>query len=490
MTLPPSPRRARAAAAAAIGAASVGTLALAACNTDRVSALNGPVLSAFQPIASRDQVQQLASGVLNGDRANYGTQLVFFSIVGRDLYRIDASEPRWTTVLLDQIIPDNSTGFGGGLWTTPYQTINAGNFLIRGSATTGVLNAQEKAATLGFAQTMKALEYVSLIRSRDTVGIAIQAVQDSTVPIRCKPAALAYISALLDSGSTALAAAGATPFPFALPPGFAGFTAPNAAAGGTSFRQFNRALKAIVEMYRGFIPLESASNALTAPDVTHMTAALANFDSSFYNAAPSAASLATGVYYAFSTASGETTNPLTNPSVFRANPKIVAGAEPGDPRVAAKVDTSGAAGAISIPAQKDTVTSRYGVLYPRSASDPLALLKNSELVLSRAQVLWTLGRDPEALALVNAVRQANGLPARSMASFTDRVDFLVNGILHEKRYELLFESPTSWVDFRDMGILARIGIELPNSGGKLPFPFFPIPNAEVTARNGNVACQP
>ncbi len=485
-------RRARPAGVTAVGVAAFGVLA-AGCNTDKVSALNGPVLSAFQPITSRDQVQQLASGVADGDRANYGTQLVFFSIVGRDLYRIDASEPRWTTVLLDQVTPDNSTGFGGGLWTTSYQTINAGNFLIRGATGTGVLNAQEKSATVGFAQTMKALEYLSLIRSRDTVGIAIQAVQDSTVPIRCKPAALAYVSALLDSGSTALVAAGTTAFPFALPPGFAGFTTP-AASEGTSFRQFNRALKAIIEMYRGLIPLETANNPLAAPDAARMTAALANFDSSFYNPAPSATSLATGVYYTFSTASGETPNPLTNPSVFRANPKIVANAEPGDPRVAAKVDTSAASTAISIPAQKDTVTSRYGLRYPKSATDPLALLKNAELVLSRAQVLWTLGRDPEALALVNAVRQANGLPARTAASFTNRVDFLVNGILHEKRYELLFESPTSWVDFRDMGILGRIGGELPisagNPAGKQPFPFFPIPNAEITARNGTAACQP
>ena len=134
--------------------------------------------------------------------------------------------------------------------------------------------------------------------------------------------------------------------------------------------------------------------------------------------------------------------------------------------------------------------SRYGVLYPRASTDPLALLKNSELVLSRAQVLWTLGRDAEALALVNAVRQANGLPARTAASFASRVDLLVGGILHEKRYELLFESPTRWVDFRNMGMLAQAGVELPRAGGKTPFPVFPIPNSETTSRNGNIACQP
>lgn len=463
--------------------------ALAGCKSDNVTSLNGPVLSQYTPITNRAQVQQLASGVLDADRQNYTTQVVFFSIVGRDLYRIDPSEPRWTTVLLDQRTPDNSTGFGGGLWTEPYQAINGANLLIRGATATGVLSAEEKQATVGFAQTIKGLEYLSLIRSRDTVGIATQAVQDSTVPLRCKPAALAYISALLDSGSTALAAAGTTQFPFALPPGFAGFTAPNAPAGSASFRQFNRALKAIIEMYRGFLPLEAAGNPLAAPDAARMAASLANFDSSFAAATPTTASLNTGIYYTFSTASGETQNPLTNPSVYRANPKVVAEAEPGDPRLTAKVDTSTTA-SISITDAPDTVSSRYGLLYPRAATDPLALLKNSELVLSRAQVLWTLGRDPEALALVNAVREANGLPARTAASFASRTSFLIDGILHEKRYELLFESPTRWVDFRNMGMLALVGTELPLSGGKTPFAAFPIPNNEETSRNGNVACKP
>ena len=477
----------RAAAAAALAA---GCAAAAACKSDNVTALNGPVLSQYQPITSRAQVQQLASGVLNGDRQTYTQTVVFFSIVGRDLYRIDPSEPRWVSVLLDSRIPDNSIFAGNTVWATPYQTINGANVLIRGASSTGVLSAPEQQATVGFAQTMKGLEYLALIRSRDSIGIPVQAVQDSTVPIRCKPAALAYMSALLDSGATALAAAGATAFPFSLPPGFASNGTFNTPA---TFLQFNRALKGIVEMYRGFLPLEAAGNPLAAPDAARMAAALAAFDSSFYSATPTAASLNAGVYYTFSTASGETQNPLTNPSVFRVNPKVVAEAEPGDPRVPAKIDTLNTQ-LISITDAPDTVASKYGINYPRAATDPLALLKTSELVLSRAQVLWTLGRDAEALALVNAVRQARGLPARTPASFAGRQDFLVRGILHEKRFELLLESPTRWADFRNMGMLALLGNELPLSspttGGKPPFPFFPIPNGETTSRNGNVACQP
>lgn len=478
-------------------AAVLAGVALAACSSDRIENLNGPVLQQYTNINDRLTVQSLASGLLDGDRLNYTNNLLpFFSIIGRDLYRIDGSEPRWSTVLLNRNTPGNSNFIGGGLWVTPYNTVRAANLFVRGANATTILSAQEKSATVGFAQTMKALQYIQLIRSRDTVGIPIQVVEDSTAPIRCKPAVLAYISALLDSGSTALTAAGTTPFPFTLPAGWAGFNTSNAAT-GTDFLQFNRGLKAVVEMYRGFIPLQAANDPQAAPDVARLTAALANFDSSFYNVTPSAATLATGVYYTFSTASGEQQNPITNPQVFRVNPKVVQGAEPNDPRIAAKVDTSSAVALISIPVRNtvadttvvDQVASRFGVRYPRAATDPLALMKTSELVLSRAQVLWALNRDADALALVNAVRQANGLPARTLASYGTRVDFLVNGILQEKRYELLFESPWRWVDFRSMGILNRIGTELPNAGGRLPFRAFPIPNNEAVARNGQIACQ-
>lgn len=460
--------------------------ALAGCAADRITALNAPTVSNYTPVTTRAQVQQLATGVADADRQNYATQVVIFSIVGRDLYRIDASEPRWASVLLDQRTPDNSGFVGGALWTDAYQPITAATFLIRGAGATSVLSAAEKSAVTGYAQTMQGLSYLSLVRSRDTLGIPVQAVVDSLVPIRCKPAALAYVSALLDSGATALAAAGATAFPFALPPGFSSngaFTTPAA------FLQFNRGLKGIVEMYRGMLPLEQAGDPLAAPDAARMAAALAAFDSSFYAVPTGAASLGAGVYYTFGTASGETANPLANTTVFRANPSVVAEAEPGDPRFAAKVDTSNTA-PISITINEDTVQSRYGVRYPRSATDPLALLKNSELVLSRAQVLWTLGRDAEALALVNAVRQANGLAPKTAADFASRLDLLIGGILHEKRYELLFESPTRWVDFRNMGMLARAGLEFPNAGGRAPFPALPIPNNEATSRNGNIACQP
>jgi hypothetical protein len=99
----------------------------------------------------------------------------------------------------------------------------------------------------------------------------------------------------------------------------------------------------------------------------------------------------------------------------------------------------------------------------------------------RAEVLWCLGRDTEALAVMNLVRRAAGLPDK--APFATHGD-LLRGILKEKRYSLLFEGASRWVDFRMFGILNELGVEAGNN----PIPRLPIPQAEADARNNNIAC--
>src|SRR5256885_234512 len=70
-------------------------------------------------------------------------------------------------------------------------------------------SAQEQAAARGFARTFQALEYLRLIESRDTLGVPIVSGRGTLDPVRCKPAVLQYVVALLDSGATDLAAGGA-----------------------------------------------------------------------------------------------------------------------------------------------------------------------------------------------------------------------------------------------------------------------------------------
>ena len=81
---------------------------------------------------------------------------------------------------------------------------------MAGAITPAPLSDKEKSAAIGFAQVVKALEYLRLIELRDDNGIPITTGGDALAPIRCKPAVLTAISALLDSAITDLTSAGPT----------------------------------------------------------------------------------------------------------------------------------------------------------------------------------------------------------------------------------------------------------------------------------------
>jgi hypothetical protein len=325
---------------------------------------------------------------------------------------------------------------------------------------------------------MKALQYLRLIELRDDNGVPIITGGDALAPIRCKPTVLTYISVLLDSANTELVAAGDTPVPFQMPAGWAAFSVADG-AGRTDLRGLALALKAKVEMYRGFIPLQTAGPSGT-PTAANLQAALLAVDQSFYVATSTRAGLDVGVYHTYATGAGETTNPFADRSVNYTNPRVITeGAETGDLRVQAKVDTSS-----SIALQEvQNVSSRYKIKQPSLPTDPIAVLRNEELVLVRAEILWGLGRDLEAIDMINLVRAAAGLAPKTAANFPTRGD-LLRGILKEKRYSLLFEGASRLVDYRMFNILTELGKEAGND----PIPRLPIPQAEADARSGNIAC--
>jgi hypothetical protein len=465
-------------------------LLVGACRDATVPDLNNPQEAEFTRLTDRSQLQAVARGLIDQDRQSYATQVLFDEIMGRDLYRVDPAESRFITRLLGTSI-SNSDFIGNSVWTAPYRTARTVDFFLTSLDNTEpsflpVLSAGEKAAATGYAQTIKALQLLRVIEQRDRNGAAVQTNAETIVPIRCEPAVLAYVGALLDTAAGNLIVAGATPFPFTLPAGFTGFTTPDAPGSRNDFLGFNRGLKARVEIYRGFQPLEDAGNSTTAPDQARLTAALSAMDSSFYSPTFTRGALDAGVYHTFATGQGETVNPLVDVGVFRANPRVVSEAEVGDQRVQSKVDTSSANQVRTLA----DVSSRYLVKFPGAPTDRLALLKNGELVAERALILWGQNQDAAALTLVNGIRSAAGLgpvvPADHQA--------LLREILKQLRYEVLFESPVRWTMYRSLGILPELGRERattnPVFAGNNPIARYPIPNAEAVARNGDIACRP
>jgi hypothetical protein len=456
----------------------------AACSEPTVPNLNNPTEEQVATLTDRGQVQSLATGLLDADRQTQFNYVFFPEMIARDILRLDGSDPRYIQGLLGAPNLVSPSGFlGAGVWTGPYATIRGANLFIGAVTRAGAiaprpLSDKEKSAARGFAQIIKAIQYLRLIELRDDNGVPISTGGDALAPIRCKPVVYAYMSALLDSASTELAAAGATAVPFQMPAGWAAFSVADG-AGKTDLLGLAQALKAKVEIYRAFIPLNSGGPS-AAPTAANLQAALTALDQSFYNPVGTRAALDVGVYHTYSTGAGETVNPFSDRSVNYVNPKVISeGAEVGDLRVQAKVDTSSSIALKTVQG----LSSRYLMKQPSLPTDPIAVLRNEELVLLRAEALWGLNRDAEAVQMINLVRQAAGLPPKTVASFATHAD-LLRGILKEKRYSLLFESAARWVDYRMFGILNELGKEAGND----PIPRLPIPQTESDARSGNIAC--
>lgn len=436
----------------------------AACSDEEIPNYNNPVIPGVVPSAAALQSQ--VTGIAAGDRENHAFQILIMETMGRDAYRIDAADPRYINNPLGLFNP--SAFVTNFLWNSHYRTVRSANELVS-SIDASSFSAADKAGVRGYAQTMKALQYIRLIEMRDTIGVPIALGLGALDPIRCKPAVLAHISTLLDAAATDLAAAGSA-FAFDLPGGFGSngtFDTP------TGFLRFNRGLKGKNEVYRGFAAYRTG-----ATDAAALNAAIAAIDASYANVA---GNFRDGVYHLYSTASGDLLNQNFDNSVYRANPKVLSEAEAGDLRLskirqdpASRIATEGVASDILF-----TIFS--------GPTSPIPLLINEELILVRAEALWGLNRDAEALAIVNAVRSRSGgfAAPRLLASFPTRLD-LLREILKQKRYSLLYESPSRAIDYRMFGIWNELGPERTptNFGPRV----IPIPEAEANARSNVLTC--
>ncbi|HEX2094255.1 MAG TPA: RagB/SusD family nutrient uptake outer membrane protein [Longimicrobiaceae bacterium] len=432
-------------------------LLLAGCDELVVPDYNNPSLEDLQNNPTRTAVQTAATGLLIGARANISESNGYVSllgILGRESYNLDGSEPRFVTeMLINPLSP--SGAFGGNLWALRYRNIRNANLVLQGTDRVSGFSNAEKEAIRGFAKTMMALDYLLVINTRDANG----AVVDASRPLSEGPGALVgraevfnHIVRLLDEAQAHLNAGGGA-FPFPLSAGFAAFNTP------ATFRQFNRALKARVDVY-----LRNYPQALT------------DLQGSFLN--PSG-SLTLGAYHSFGTGSGETPNGLVAVTIF-AHPSIMAGAErqPGgalDQRVLGKVVQGESRTQLGV-----TSDLRF-ILYPSNTS-PVPIIRNEELILLRAEARWFTGDRVGATADLNLIRQRSGGLAPIAQPAND--DAFVTALLKERFYSLLFEGGHRWIDHRRFGRLDQ----LPRLPGHTVHPRFPIPEAECLAR-GQPTCQ-
>lgn len=458
-------------------------LVAAGCKDNAVSnPIDAPTVDALSGGLTRTSLQQLATGVTAQDRAafNGNGSLILPAIYARDVYRIDASEPRYVLETLGGN-PDPGSFAGGSGFTDFYVAIRAANTILLSLATPDAtqFTTEEVSAARGFFRTMKALDYYRLIELRDTVGIPIQTDDPSEVAaIRCKTAVLSFIAALLDSANTDLTAAGgATELPFTLPTGFSAYGRDYNTV--SNLILFNRGLKGKVDFYRGLDR--------TNPQATLFQTAINELTQALGGAAPGAvpaSRFGVGPYYNFVPGGSENfANPRSD-SRIGLNPLVVDSVQAGDTRRPKIVNRTTLAG------NGLSTSTTFSGAVPNSANQslPIGILRDEELVLLRAQAEIEAGQLAAATSDINSVRTSYGL--LPYALLPDR-NSAINAVLYEKRFSLLFEGPQRLVDLRGYGRLngTYFRQELPTD----PFnAAMPLPRAELNARgvSTNPACTP
>ena len=144
-------------------------------------------------------------------------------------------------------------------------------------------------------------------------------------------------------------------------------------------------------------------------------------------------------------------------------------------------------GSVNIPFPHDRT--------PPDHADPQVLagifanvIRDEELVLLRAEAEWFTGAKAPALTDINLVRQnAGGLAPTTLIIASPDSDF-VKELLYNRRYSLLWEQGTRWIDARRFHRLGDIPKQPPVGGNVAPV--MPIPDPECNARGLPNSCTP
>jgi hypothetical protein len=429
-------------------------LGTGACSFDLSTNPNSPDEIGQNP--SRGVVSSTANGMVIALRQEFADIPIDGGILGREMFRFDGSDPRFTGELLHGPLDPGGGAFGGDHWAEEFNSIRAGNNLLSVLSTAQALTAEEQSATSGYVKTVEALDFLLILDFHTEDSIPVDVGTDVTAappPFVTNAAAFARVIQLLDEGQTDLAAGGAA-FPFTLSPGFAGFDTP------TTFTLFNRALRARVAVYQN-----QWADALTA------------LAGSFVDTSATAA-LDRGVYMSYGTGAGDFANPLSqDPQQGEnfAHPSIQTGAQL---QVGGALDQRFLDKTIPrAPRSADNLSSSIGWIRYPSPSSSIPIIKNEELILLRAEANIGLGDLGSALLDINKIRTTSGglAPLVSFATPAAALDEL----LYNKTYSLLYEGGHRWIDARHYGRLNTLPVD---RAGDIVFSTLPIPNAETLPR--------
>lgn len=458
-----------------------GAFALGACSDFDVLNTNAPTAEELTSSPTRTVLARAATGIFAQAFNDVGTEIIFYATYGREGYNLLGNDPReWEEQVHG---PPDPAGRHGGIWLGQYSAIRNINTYLKALENAIGLTEEEIRASAGFAKTMKAWHMHRLAVRTGDYGIPI----DVDRPIDAEPApfvsfaaAMEAVSDLLDEAYADLQAGGAA-FPFPVAPGYTGFSAPQ------TFAQFNRALATKVLVHRAtFVDCSSCWS--------EASAALAG---SFVTEVDLPASLATGVYYGYTGAASEPSNPISEnigSDRLWVHSSIVSGAQTrpdGTPdlRLTRKVMDTGREHELA-----GLTATHKPVLY-NSANNPeqadptadIPWIDNEELLLLRAEIRWHTGDRAGAIADLDLIREHSGGLAPSGLTAASSDDEFITELLYNRTYSLMWRNGTRWIDARRYDRLNTLPLDRP---GDVIFPSMVVPANECAARRMSAPCNP
>ncbi len=414
-----------------------------------ISNPNQPSLDALLNNPTPSVIRAASQGLLEGLRQGTDDRIQTLGHYGREGYYLAVAR-----TVLDEF-DEPLLPAGGEGWSTTYTFIQTSNAILGALEGVEGMSQAEKEAVRGWAKTVEAFLLHGQIRVQDDFGIVIDTDRPrggELAPIASKSEAFTYIAQRYDEAAAHLAGGGSE-FPFDLSPGFTGFDTP------LTFRQVNRALKARalaeIEDYPGVLAALSESFLDTGGD------------------------LSAGAWNDYSTQAGDQTNQFFDPAGFQylLDTMLVVDAQ-------AKPD--------GMPDQRlqdksfetaylthTGVTSNLGnAVYPTNTS-PIPLIKNEELILLRAEARMFTGDRLGAIEDLNVVRTRSG--GLTPLEADPGAPGLLDELLYNRRYSLLFEFGHRWVDMRRFDRLDEfVG---PRGAGDRIFSHVPLAEDECQQRD-------
>jgi hypothetical protein len=460
-----SKTRRRAACLSVLAAA----LGAGACKDTVVPDYNRVPISELVNSPNRTLVDATAAGLLHNARRDAPNRVRVAGIVGREAYILDANEPRNVTELVTGNI-DPSSFTGNHDYNNPYGTLAQGQLLLAAidKVPDVEYTATQREALRGFTYTMMGNDMLIIAYMHQYGPTEVNADPLAPpAPMKTQAEMYARAAVLLDSGVAHLKAGGSS-FTFTFPTGFTNF--PTKFNTPLGFLKFNRAIRARVDLLRKDYAAEKI-----------------HLDSTWISTAGTTRdALNTGVYYNYSTNSGELPNTLGTGSTEVAEPTLRTDAQlkadgSRDNRYTLKIDSGAARTQLGI-----TSRLRYQLYKTRpfygntNQNSPIPWVRNEQMILDRAEARWFTGDKPGAMADLNFVRTNSGGLDPIATPATDAA--FVTALLYERRYSLMYEGGWRWLDLRRFGLLGTLD-NYPRAGDK-SITYWPVPFTECLARGG------